>query len=498
MKESFSASGYTAMTQIDTTPRSTRTSSNDSSDYAPYALLAIVALGVAALYLLLLFVFGFGALRQGQSFILPELLAIPLLALVLSFAARRQIVNSEGTRIGLKFCDWAWWIAVVGGFGYLAYLGGTYFAIRKDADRAFRNWADRVAKANPLDPKNVDFAAAFHATLPPDKQPSVAMTDVGKMQGLAMQGWIAFKQSDLIRLSLRNRDELRFEPGGLEEWTQKGPKLECKLTVKSICPEGEFTSSVGMLRLSEPGKDPVWQVQPPGDDNTLFLRTARLNDYGERIRDMDLAGKAFVYQHLLGNAALRNFNAKLLDEFRRGGINGDEVVARLKAEARIRMMGLGGMGWFLPEPKDFAELAKTHFQPVDKGDPAREAEQRQLFAGVWKSGLIGGPGMTISKSPDLNAVLLKLAKGWELRVPIELQMSMASTGTAARGVCVLICDDAAFLAELDAFKAKPGPMHDARPLMAPSKPVPWRFDRFESDMKMITAPRMPGNPNDAP
>jgi len=102
-------------------------------------------------FAVLLLVFAFGALRQGQSVIMPELLIVPLIAIVLSFAARRQINNSEGTRIGIKFCNQAWWIAVIGGFGYLAYLGGIYYAINSDARTAFRNWSAAVVKVNPLE-----------------------------------------------------------------------------------------------------------------------------------------------------------------------------------------------------------------------------------------------------------------------------------------------------------------------------------------------------------
>jgi len=109
---------------------------------------------------------------------------------------------------------------------------------------------------------------------------------------------------------------VHFEIGGLEEWNQKGPKLDCRLTVKAICAEGEYGMSVMMTRLSEAGKgEPVWQIVPPGNDDTLFLRTARLNAYGDRIRDMEVAASQFAYQYLLGTAAMKHYNARLFDEF---------------------------------------------------------------------------------------------------------------------------------------------------------------------------------------
>jgi len=108
---------------------------------------------------------------------------------------------------------------------------------------------------------------------------------------------------------------VHFEIGGLEEWNQKGPKLDCRLTVKAICAEGEYGMSVMMTRLSEAGKgEPVWQIVPPGNDDTLFLRTARLNAYGDRIRDMEVAASQFAYQYLLGTAAMKHYNARLFDD----------------------------------------------------------------------------------------------------------------------------------------------------------------------------------------
>ncbi|CAN5618164.1 hypothetical protein BH11PLA2_BH11PLA2_19220 [soil metagenome] len=484
----------------DVSPRLPMTS--DTSDYAPYSFLAILSLSVAVLFAVLLIIFGFGALRQGQSVILPELLIIPLIALVLSFAARKQIANSEGTRVGLQFVNYAWWIAIVGGGSYLVYLFGVYFAIRRDADTAFRTWSDTVVKANPLEAKNVDLLRAFHGTLPPEKQGGMAFTDYAKIQSLAGPGLMAFRQSDIVRVAYRNKGDLKFEIGGLEEWTQKGPRLECRLTVKATCAEGEYGLSVPMARLNEAGKsESVWQIVPNGSQNnegTSFLRTGKLNAYGDRIRDMEVAAAQFVYQYFLGTASLRGFNSRLFDEFGQTTSNGGKVVERLQKESEARMAAFGGLAWGLPDPADgYDATMKKYFQPTDKGDPVREDEQRKAFARVWKSGTIGSPGFVLAKSPDQSSILVPVATGWEIRVPVEMTTanSQDRSPSAARGVVVLMCDDKEFLIELDKLKNTPSPLNDARPLLAPKIPVPWRLSRIESDMKMQLPPRQGPGPD---
>ena len=62
-----------------------------------------------------------------------ELLALPAIGVVLCFAARRVIRNSEGTRTGENLANTAWWICVIAGLGYAAYLLAIDFAIRRDA-----------------------------------------------------------------------------------------------------------------------------------------------------------------------------------------------------------------------------------------------------------------------------------------------------------------------------------------------------------------------------
>jgi hypothetical protein len=497
-------SEFDPMAEADSLTRSTRegAAATDLQDYAPYAILSLIALGVAVVFATLLLFFGFGAIRQQQSFVMPELLFIPVLALALAFAARRQILNSEGTRLGLSFCTWAWWISVLGAVIYVAILFGTYYAIRQGARDAFEKWSQSILKSNPIDPRNAELLAAFHGSMPPEQQTSVDPKDFAKLDGLYGPAYIAFRQCDLLRCVLKYPGEVAFDVGGLENWVQKGPKLECRMTVKVRCPEGEYTMSVGMVSLKEPGKPaPVWQVVPPTrpdpsaqeqDKTPRFFLGARLNEYGDKMREVEVAARQYTYEHLLGNVPTRQFNARLLDDFAKAGSSGKEPLARLRDEALVRSAALGVLGYALPEPAEFDELAKKHFAPWDTGDAEREQQQRKEFARVWKSGLIGSPGMALGKTPDVEVVLVPVNGGWEARVPVELQTTIYPSTTGARGRVVLRLDDPATLADLDNLRKNPGPLKLAQAMLAPKNPVPWRFARIESDMKLLSAPRPPG------
>ncbi len=476
----------------DTTPRLPVTA--EANDYAPYSFLAVFSAGLAGLFVLVLLLLGISSWLAGQPLFEPELLIIPLVALVLSFAARRQIRNSEGTRVGLPLCNAAWWIAIVGGLCFMVYLFGIGFAVSRDAETAFKLWADPFAKINPVDPKNVEMLTTFHGTLTADKQVTVAPTDSVKLHEQFRNPLLAYRQSDLVRIAARNPGEVQFEVIGLEDWkNEKSGVLTCRLTVKVTSPEGEFTMGLPMARQTLKGKtEPIWQIQPPQNDSTLFFRTTKLNDYGERIRDMEIAAHQLALSFLTAVNS-RDYNAKIFEEYGKPTPEAQMPLIRLNSQANLRGALLGGIAYPNYDPVDeFESISQQHFKPLDGGDPARESEQRKQFRRVWQGGFIGLPGHILTRSPDVAPIFVPGPDAWEVRVPIELQTTQGdSSQSAARGVVVLRVDDPEFLAELKALRANPGQLHDPRTRTTPPKPVPWRVVRIESDMKVETAARLP-------
>jgi hypothetical protein len=84
-------------------------STADPIPYVPISWMAVAAITVASLFVGLLIVLGLSAFLAKKPLIQPELLALPAVGIVLSFAARRVIRNAEGTRTGESLVNRAWW-----------------------------------------------------------------------------------------------------------------------------------------------------------------------------------------------------------------------------------------------------------------------------------------------------------------------------------------------------------------------------------------------------
>src|SRR5438093_1247197 len=115
------------------TPSPALASTADPTPYVPVSWLAVAAFSVAGLFVVTLLALGGFAFVNKKPLLMGELLVLPVIAIVLSFAARRAIRNSEGTRTGEKLAANAWWLSVVFGLCYVAYLFAIDFAIRRDA-----------------------------------------------------------------------------------------------------------------------------------------------------------------------------------------------------------------------------------------------------------------------------------------------------------------------------------------------------------------------------
>src|SRR4051812_180434 len=92
-------------------------STADAAPYAPVSWLAVAAMLSTVLFAVFLLVTGYGAYKDKRPLLQEWLLVLPVAAIVLSFAARRVIRNSEGTRTGELFGvdlpNAAWWVSLV-------------------------------------------------------------------------------------------------------------------------------------------------------------------------------------------------------------------------------------------------------------------------------------------------------------------------------------------------------------------------------------------------
>ena len=113
-------------------------STADSVPYVPVSWMAVGAAVVAALFLIVLLVSGYSAYKSRRPMIgAPELMfSLAAVAVLLSFAARRMIRDSDGTRTGQLFNInlpvVSWWVGLIGFLGYGAYFLAIEYSIQRE------------------------------------------------------------------------------------------------------------------------------------------------------------------------------------------------------------------------------------------------------------------------------------------------------------------------------------------------------------------------------
>ncbi len=470
-------------------------STSDSTGYAPYSVTAMMAAGLAGLFAVLLVILGLIAFWNTQHFVQPLMLAMPMIALVLSFAGRRQIKSSEGTRIGYPLCNFAWWVAMIGGMGYAAYLLGIGFAVRTDAAAAVRIWSDHVEKAELYDPNSAEFYEAFRGVAPTGRQSSISYKTplaIIDTQKTWKEDLVIFRQIDVMRIAHRNKGAFEIVPGGLSQWVREpSGSLNCTMNAVMKCPEGHFELTLQMVQALNSQQELVWQIvlQPQG-----FVKSAKLTNYGFLIRDMETAAATYVYQDMLPVFGVGGQNAIMLPTFA-GPMQKSSHASSLFQKSFSRIVAIGGPGFVHPEPKDFPEqITAQYFTPVDRSDASRERVQRE-YASVWRGGRLTPPGTIIAENRDTAPVLTLTDKMATIKVPIELQVPNGeSSQTGARGAVVLVCDDTKFLQNLKETRATslsetPVEMQERK---SEFLTIPWKLSKFETDMKPVEKKQAPG------
>lgn len=471
----------------DTPPRLATNSAGPA--YAPISGTAVASLAVGVLFVVALVIVGGMAFFKKQQFIEFEVLVFPALGVLLAFVARRQIANSEGTRVGENYANAGWWLNVLGGLGYVAYVLGVEFAIRNDAEREFKAWAGHVVAIDPANPADPNVYQATWRTQPPGSRVAVKPDNAAAMEAQFRDALVGFRQMDVVRIAGRNRGAAKFEILGVKDWQQTQTKINCTLACKLSTPEGDFDLIVPMEAAIDQGRR-SWQIRP---SSSGLVQGQSLTKYGWLVSHTEDLGKQFAFEVL---NLLRNPGQQPIayDAF----VRPDTTPAwpRFLIEDQTRYAVTGNIGRLYPEPLGYAEGVDRLFalpggvKPTD-ADVAR-------FRFCWNNGRIARAGTTLKDSPDANPVLRVTPEAVEYLIPVELQLpgGQGPAGTA-RGKIVLRSTDPALAGEFAAAKKDPGPQMTAAPAELAKRPIPWRIVRIESDLKPVPiAPK--GGPDGGP
>ena len=480
-------------------------STADQAPYVPVSWLAVAAAAVAGFFVFLLLVMGIIAFRAHRPLLEEELLIFAVLAIVLSFAARRVVRNSEGTRTGTLFGidlpNAAWWVGLVAGLGYGSYLLAIEYSIRSDAKNEVQAWSALILKGDPE-----SLTRAFHRTQDPNQRKGIRADDTAQLEGRWGREITSFKQCDLVRIISRNPGS-KIEIGGLRAW-QFRTTVDVVYSATLTCPEGTFPIHIPLKGVdstagSEGGRQ--WQIEF-SSAGYIDKEHGTLTPYGWYVLNLTITGGDVSRQFLAGSSTTREARTGVFLDF---GPSKPEDLTFLNpmftaaAQARAAVVGIVAANAWIPGPEFLNYTADKLFTLPGGAKP--DAEKLKAFRSAWNSVGVVRAGERLRDSADTNDQVSFLPNAIEFRSPIEIPM-LATKGdsVAARGRLILICDDPSIVAEVKKLRESADPSQGTtRPVDGMSlKQIPWRVLRIESDMKPVRqeqkGPGGPGGPGGPP
>jgi hypothetical protein len=480
------------------------TSTADTTPYVSVSWMAVAAAVAAGLFVFLLLLFGYAAFRERKPLIITELLILPVVAIVFCFAARKMIHNSEGTRTGVLFgfdlVKNSWWVALVGGLGYVAYLFAIDYSIQRDAAAEAERWVGFVLKGD-----EVSLNQAFIRLEAPGRRANLNPNNTANLVDQFRDKYVAFGQCDLVQLGRRNPDACQFVPGGVRDWVYQPGAIRCVLAGTVKCPEGTFPVSIELQGVEPSANSEMvgrqWQVQFQVDRGYVAQNQAARTPYGWRVAELERRGGEFGRSILEACAQGKGTRAALYhSQFKP---DARPEVLDTQAALLSRFRGLVGFDptVFLLFTPDYPEYIRDKFLRTEKGGEP-PSKTKDLFLRVWLENGLMRPGSRIQKNDTIDGkdVLTVTDSAVEVRVPCEVPIS--GTMAAARARLVVACTEPDVLAELKRLRSEANPDQTVPPPQdIGTRVFKWRVVRLESDMyevKQSGPGGLPGGPPGPP
>lgn len=499
----------------DATPRLSSATDATGVLYAPLSWMAVCGMVTGVVFVVALLVLGFASYYLGKPLLSPVLLALPVLGVLLAFAARRSIHTSEGARTGLGYANCGWWLCVIGGLCYFAYWFATDWSIRTDAERQMKTWADKLISADPNSTDDPALREAFRLIIPIDRQNSPQVTDSKIFQAQFAGQLNTFRHTNLLLIASRNRDSVRIEPLGLRDWKQGDEGMMCEVGGLMTCAEGDFPLTV-RLRSVVTERSRQWQV---AGDPVYIPQDQFQRPLGARTRyGWMMERLQFVAHEMSAEFALTLMNQQTRQQqlyspypFPPISLGQSLVVETYMNRSLARDMPekvlLSTLGRF----QVAGAIAVVRPTKTDLGDDffAREdgkpmtAEDRKILATVWDPpvydpGRFMPAGWRNTTDPIRNSVIIVEPNRILVKVPVELKPYggefLTSPSAYTVGKLVFVCDDPTAVKEFNDARSAPRAVSPEYPEDLRNKPIPLRVIRIESNLlKMIPpAPKPQG------
>ena len=478
------------------TPAPVLPSTADAVPYVPVSWMAVASIAVASLFIAILLFLGLSGFLAKKPVIQPELLALPAIGVVLSFAARRVIRNAEGTRTGEGLANSAWWICVVAGLGFAAYLLAIDYAIRRDAKNELERWINDVKASD-----EVSLNRAFLRTRDPGQRSGISPEDTAQIQARFGDDYASFQQCDLVQTARRNSDDFQFIGGAVKEWNTRGGGIECLYSGTLKCREGTFPVVVAMRGVESTSTEVAgrqWWVLFTPQGGYFARDRQKRTPYGWMVTALEETGNIFGNQFI---ASLRGGSWAVPYAYQAMIVPDPKPSIRFWVDAGpstpARVGALGGLGAARPYTPDFLKYSFRDTFYKAPGGATPSEQQRKEFMTAWEAAGLLPARSRLRNSPEPRPLLTVTPTRVEVRIPCEIPLPGPDVTSAARARLVVSTSDPGLLAELRERRnrAETDPETPTPGADVIQRDYKWRVIGVESDMIRQSMPRpseMPG------
>lgn len=330
--------------------------------YQPVSGYAVAAATITIIFAAALIAVIVSAIATGRMALTWELMALPVAGVILAAIGRSHIQNSEGTRTGARIVSTSWWVCVLGGAGFAAYLYANSLVLENESRRFANEFFKELRESR--------FQDAFENRLvPPEERGRIGANAPPEAFEAAYgpSGYPQFRNHDLIRLFERNGKAVEVEHIGTKDVTQESTGLQAVHVFRLSCPEGTYEVQIKLTTAeSKKSRRQQWFIPAGSSMGISPLATIDRTQYGETVRDLQSEGEAFANVWTTALSSGRSTHALLLTTPRS---NHEPALAALGGLAAFA----GGSGVLIPPdpsffPPDRAALWEERLRAAKKKD----------------------------------------------------------------------------------------------------------------------------------
>jgi hypothetical protein len=265
--------------------------------YRPLSLLALAGFGLAVLYALIVLVGGGIALYGRTPWLMPAWsFLLPLAALVVCWAARNRIRDSEDTLSGVAFTTWGFRLTIVLGLTYTAYYTATFFAVRGHAFACADAFFEQLKQGNTGKAFLLSTGIPLKDVEDKDLRNILESRFNNPAGGPGSPGaYSQFRHMQFVRFIQTDGPRTQIAPLGVHDWEYGKGGYKVVLRYRVVTSMGEFEMRVETLgRDPKPG-DPrgrQWQVVLNKAETGIV--TMHKTALGDQVMKRSASGNDFV------------------------------------------------------------------------------------------------------------------------------------------------------------------------------------------------------------